>query len=390
MICDSDIFRTSARDVPGLAAVVAAAADAANDVDEKSRFPAEAVAALKEAGLLSCCLPSALGGRSSGVAELAGIARALGAACSSTGMVFAMHHTQALTLAHHASHGPIAELTATIAAEEALLASATTEITTGGDVRSSTCALTVDGPNVVLEKNAPVISYAENADYICATARRSPDSAPSDQALLVCPAASTSLEMTIPWNTLGFRGTCSHGYLLRAVAPALNVVPAPYLSISERTMLPASHLLWSAVWLGMADAAMQKARKTTQRAARKAGGKAIPQSAALLDLTVAHQSFEALVMRELDRYTNYLSSGEPEVTVGFTIAMNNLKLASSTTVVEIVGTALRVIGINGYREDHPDSVGRLLRDSFAPQLMVSNDRIRAGNAQLILAHRGLG
>ena len=65
------------------------------------------------------------------------------------------------------------------------------------------------------------------------------------------------------------------------------------------------------------------------------------------------------------------------------------RLASSTAVVEIVATALRVIGINGYREDHPDSVGRLLRDSYAPQLMVSNDRIRTGNAQLILGHRGL-
>lgn len=94
-------------------------------------------------------------------------------------------------------------------------------------------------------------------------------------------------------------------------------------------------------------------------------------------------------MRELDRFASYVDSGEPEVTVGFTIAMNNLKLASSTAVVEIVATALRVIGINGYREDHPDSVGRLLRDSYAPQLMVSNDRIRTGNAQLILGHRGL-
>jgi acyl-CoA dehydrogenase len=50
------------------------------------------------------------------------------------------HHARALSLAHHAHEGQIARLTSRIAADESLLASATTEITTGGDVRSSTCA----------------------------------------------------------------------------------------------------------------------------------------------------------------------------------------------------------------------------------------------------------
>ena len=37
------------------------------------------------------------------------------------------------------------------------------------------------GPDVALEKNALVISYAEHADYICVTARRSAASPPNDQ-----------------------------------------------------------------------------------------------------------------------------------------------------------------------------------------------------------------
>ena len=93
-------------------------------------------------------------------------------------------------------------------------------------------------------------------------------------------------------------------------------------------------------------------------------------------------------MREVNRYEAFLNSDHSEPTVGFALAMNNLKLASSMAVVDIVTGALQIIGINGYREDHPLSVGRLLRDCFAPQLMVSNDRIRANNAQLVLMHRG--
>jgi acyl-CoA dehydrogenase len=388
MIDDNTSFAAAAASVSGLPAAVKAAADAADDVDRKSRFPSEAVNLLKDARLLSCSLPTALGGRSFGIGELSVIARALGGACSSAGMVFAMHHAQALALAHHGSDGEISSLTSRIATEESLIASATTEITTGGDVRSSTCAVISDGDHVVLEKNAPVISYAEHADYIFATARRRPDSPPSDQVLVVCPVGDTTLEMTKPWDVLGFRGTCSEGYILKTRTSAANVVPVDYATISETTMLPVSHTLWSSVWLGIADAAVHKARKATRDAVRKGGSNTVPQAAKLADLTVAHQSLEAVVMREVNRYDAFLQSDHSEPTVGFALAMNNLKLASSMAVVDIVTGALQIIGINGYREDHPLSVGRLLRDCFAPQLMVSNDRIRANNAQLVLMHRG--
>lgn len=351
-------FAAAAASIPGLPAAVEAAADAADDVDRKSRFPSEAIDLVKEARLLSCSLPTGLGGRSFGITELAVIARALGGACSSAGMVFAMHHAQALALAHHGHEGPIARLTARIATEESLLASATTEITTGGDVRSSTCAVIGDGDQVVLEKNAPVISYA---DYICATARRGLDSPPNDQVLVVCLAGDTTLEMTKPWDVPGFRGTCSPGYILKTPTSSDFVVPVDYATISEATMLPVSHTLWSSVWLGIADAALQKARKSTREAIRKSDAKTIPQAAKLADLTVAHQQLEALVMREVNRYEGFLTSASTEPTVGFTIAMNNLKLASSTGVVDIVTGALQLVGINGYREDHPLSVGRLLR-----------------------------
>lgn len=372
----------------GASAAVEAAAAAAADVDEKAKFPVEAVAALKEAKLLSCSLPRELGGRSTTITELAQISRSLGAACSSAGMVFAMHHTQALSLTHHAASGPVADLTASIAESESLLASATTEISTGGDVRSSTCAVEFQDGFISLRKNAPVISYGAEADYICATARRDVDSPPSDQVLVICPASDTVLEQIGTWDVLGFRGTCSPGYLLTTRTHASHVVPVDYATISSVTMLPSSHTLWASVWLGIADAALAKARAVTRAAARKSNGGVIPQSAKLADLFQVHQTFESLVSSGIQRYEQILQSGTSDPGVSFAIAMNNLKLAASTAVLDVVVGALRLIGIDGYREDHPSSLGRLLRDAFAPQLMVSNDRIRASNAQLILAHRG--
>ena len=373
--------------IPGVSLAVKAAAEAADDVDRRSRFPSEAIEALRDAKLLSCSLPRRLGGASYGIAQLAAVARALGSGCSSAAMVFAMHHIQAMSLTRHGQSSPIEELIAKIAAQESLLASATTEITTGGDVRSSTCAIVIDGDNVILEKDAPVISYAEDADYIFTTARRGPDSPPTDQVLLVCPAGDTTLEKTTSWDVMGFRGTCSPGYILRTRTSRANLIPAEYATISGATMLPAAHTLWSAVWLGIADAAMSKARNATREAVRRAGGKPIPQAAKLAELTLVHQNFESMVTGEVVRFCEFADRGRSEPTIGFTIAMNNLKLASSLAVVEVAVGALQLIGISGYREDHPNSMSRLIRDCFAPQLMVSNDRIRTNNAQLILAHR---
>ena len=374
--------------IPGLAEAVQAATAAADDVDRKARFPAEAIEAVKDARLLSSSLPTSVGGGGFRISQLAEVARALGSSCSSAGMVFAMHHTQALTLARHGLSGPIAELTAAIAANESLLASATTEITTGGDIGSSTCAVVLDGDEVTLEKNAPVISYAEYADYICVTARRGPESAAGDQVLLVCPAGTTQLERTSTWDVLGFRGTCSPGFMLSARTARTNVLPIDYATIAAGTMLPASHTLWASVWLGIADAAVRKARTAVRQAVRKSGGKPVPQAAKLADLTVVHQNFESTVLAGVRRYEEFVESGAAEPTIGFTIAMNNLKLASSTAVIDVVAGALALIGINGYREDHAMTMGRLLRDSYGPQLMVSNDRIRQNNAQMVLAYRG--
>ena len=321
-------------------------------------------------------------------AEIEAVARTMGAACSSAAMVFAMHHTQALTLAHHGTAGPIAELTAAIARDESLLASATTEITTGGDVGRSTCAVERDGDTVILEKTAPVISYGAVADYICTTARRGPDAEPSDQVLVVCPAGDTTLEQISTWDVLGFRGTCSPGFLLKTRTSAAHVLPVDYSTISASTMLPGSHTLWASVWLGIADAALSKARDATRSAVRNKPGATVPQAAKLAELTVVHQRFEASVVRALQRYDDFLRTPDREPTVSFTITMNNLKLTASTAVIEVVLGALELIGINGYREDHPASMGRLVRDALGPQLMVSNDRIKANNAHLVLAQRG--
>lgn len=369
--------------------VARVAAEFAGDVDAAGRLPSEAIAALRSTGLLGASVPVSLGGEGLSLADLASVATVLGAACSSTAMVFAMHHSQVLSLTRHlAGSAALEALAGRIVSEQLLIASATTELGIGGDVRSSSCFVDRVGDAVNLVKNAPVISYGADADLILVTARADADSAPSDQVLVACDRASTTLEATGTWDTLGLRGTSSRGYLLSAVVSPDRIVPEPYEAISTETMLPVSHTLWAAAWLGMAKAAVETSRRYVRAAARKSIGSLPAGAPALVGLVADLEGFEALVDGAARRFDELSDDRAALGAVGFTVSMNNLKVTASTLVAQIAAKALSITGISGYRNDGQYSVARVFRDAQGAALMVHNDRIIANSAQLILIQKG--
>jgi acyl-CoA dehydrogenase len=371
------------------AAVAEIAAQHVADVDAAARFPHEAIGALRAAGLLGASVPVEWGGEGATVPQLAEVAAVLAGACASTAMIFAMHHSQVLCLTRHTAGSPaLIALARRIAADGLLLASATTEIGIGGDVRSSTCFVDRDGDRARVAKNAPVISYGENADLILVTARRDADSPPGDQVLVACRREELRLERTGSWDTLGLRGTCSFGYQLAADVPATSVLPVPYDEISTETMLPVSHVLWAGVWLGMARAAGDIARASVRAAARKAIGSVPPAATALVGLVGELQRLEALVESSAREFDAAASDRDVLGSVEFGIRMNTLKVLASNAVADIVARALSITGIAGFRNDGPFSVTRLFRDAQGAAVMVHNDRITANTAQQLLVSKG--
>jgi acyl-CoA dehydrogenase len=358
-------------------------APAANDVDRRARFPKECLDALREHRLLAATVPEDLGGMGASLSEMVDAVAAVSSQCASSGMVYAMHLIQVACMVRH-GHTPFfrAYLRDEVADRQALLASATTEVGTGGDVRTSGCAVIEEHESFKLEKQAPVISYGEYADAVLATARRAPDSPPSDQVLVLCRPPALELEPFGEWDTLGFRGTCSRGFTLRAFDSIDAILPDPYGDISSMTMLPHSHVLWGSVWLGLADGAIHKAHAFVRGAARAHPGSTPPAAIRLAELMSRHQQLDSLVRsaaRRCDTIGKEASTG-----MDFAMQMNSLKVAASSLVVEIVSGALLICGMAGYREDSDYSMGRLLRDAYGAGLMVNNDRILGNSAQLLL------
>lgn len=364
------------------------AAPFADAVDRDARFPIEAFDALRSERMLGIFIPAEYGGGGCSIADLAAICTALGQYCSATAMIFAMHQIQVACIVRHARESRFfSSYLAELADTQALIASATSEIGVGGDVRSSVCAVQHDGGSFSIIKQAPVISYGQHADAILATARRTPDAPPSDQVLVLVKRDEFKLTPTSGWDTLGFRGTCSPGFTLTATANADHIIPVAYASISCETMLPVSHIVWTSLWLGIATAAVGRARAYIRGEARKSPGKTPAASVRLADVVSRLQAMRATVNDSVRDYESIMHDADALSGMNFAIRMNNLKLTCSTAVVDIVSQAMLICGMSGYRNDSKSSLGRLLRDAYGAALMINNDRIYGANAAMLLVSK---
>jgi acyl-CoA dehydrogenase len=107
----------------------------------------------------------------------------------------------------------------------------------------------------------------------------------------------------------------------------------------------------------------------------------------LAELVARLHAMRGVVHEAVAEYASRMDDPDALGTMSYAIRVNNLKLSASESLVEIVQSAMRVAGIAGYRLDTPVSIGRALRDALGAIVMISNDRILAANATLLMASR---
>jgi acyl-CoA dehydrogenase len=179
------------------------------------------------------------------------------------------------------------------------------------------------------------------------------------------------------------RGTCSPGFVARARFAAGQVLDVPFAQVCAESMVPISHVLWSHVWLGIAAEAFDRARRAARAAARGASG-SMRAAESLSGVAAQLTQLRATVAWGLDALMACEPDRERLATVGAAVRFNNLKVAASEQAAAVCQAALRVCGMQGYRNDTPYSVGRQVRDALSAALMVSNDRIHAADAGMLL------
>ena len=368
-----------------IAAVVAAAAADAEDVDRAARFPQKAIDAARTERLLGVQIPKVFGGDSASIFDITDMCYALGRACSSSAMIFAMHQTKVACLVRHGTGSAYHEaLMRRVASEQMLLASSTTEGQNGGNIRFSSAAVERTGAEISLVRNATVISYGAQADGIVTIARRANDAAGSDQVLLAITKDDYTLERSVEWETLGMRGTCSAGFELKFKGSSEQIFPEGYDKIHAQTMTPVAHLCWSSAWAGIAAAAVERAQAFIRKAARGAGGHMPPGAAHFNAAKMTLAKLRAIITANLDAYAAHEHDERALSSLDFQSSINLLNVEASELAVETVMSAMRACGLAGYRNDGDFSVGRLLRDVLSSPIMINNDRILSNIASASL------
>lgn len=364
------------------------AAAHADKVDQEGRFPSEGMEAIKAERLMGIMIRPELGGEGASITEVADICAILGQACASTAMTYAMHQIQIASLSGYAVGSAWHEtFLKRICEEQLLIGSATSEAGIGGNLRNSLCAIEVEGDTVRLTKDATVISYGEASDAIMVTSRRHPDAAHSDQVATIFLKEQYTLEKTTVWDTLGMRGTCSDGFIFKAEAPKEQTLPRPFAEIAAQSMLAVSHLLWGALWYGIAADAVARSQSFVKAAARKSPGQVPPGALRLAEASSLLQLVKANVVAGLKQFEICKGDEDALNAMSFSVAMNNVKIGTSQTILTIINHCMLICGIAGYKNGTPFSLGRHLRDAHSAQLMISNDRILGNTSTMLLVNK---
>lgn len=362
-------------------AVATIASNNALDVDNAARFPAEAVAALKEQRLLGIGVSRDLGGEGAGVADVADVCYLLGQACSSTAMIYAMHQIKVACVTRHMRDNTVlANIMRRLCTEQLLLASSTTEGQSGGNVRSSEAPVEHADGRIALERKASVISYGAYADGIVTTARRSAEAAGTDQVLVAFLRDDYTLTRLQGWNTLGMRGTCSEGYTLKASGVAGQVLPDAYELIHAQTMVPFAHLLWGSVWTGIAAGATARAQAFIRQAMRAANGQMPPGAPQFTKALQTLRTLRGMLASSMRAYETRMNDPKALAALDFQSLITLTKVEASELAVSVVMSAMRACGLSGYRSDGDFTIGRYLRDVLSSPIMINNDRILANLA----------
>jgi acyl-CoA dehydrogenase len=364
------------------------AGPAADSVDREARFPIEAIEALKKARLMSAFVPKELGGMGTGMIELAAMCEVLGQQCASAAMVFAMHQIQVACIVRHAMEQPFYRAyVAELIEKQNVIASVTSEVGVGGEMRTSLCGVEHQGERFSLVKDASTISYGAHADDLLVTARKSQEAPANDQVAVLVRKAEYTLEQKGPWDTLGMRGTCSPPFKMTSSGVVDQIMRAPFSDVASHTMVPFSHVLWASCWLGIATSAVSRARSFVRAQARLKPGSMPPAALRLAEVAAMLQAMRANVRdvaHECEQLMESAGGTDTLSSIGFSLKMNNLKVSCSQQVTQIVQHALLICGIMGYKNDSKYAVGRHLRDAHSAALMVGNDRIYGTNASMLL------
>lgn len=340
-------------------------------IDAEGRFPAEAVAALGETGLLGLLTARSHGGMGLDLHDAARVVRALAAACGSTAMVVSMHYAAVSVIE---AHGPD-DVRRDIAAGRHLSTLAFSETGSRSHFWAPLGTARAEGDQIVLDATKSWVTSAADADSYVWTSR--PVDAAEGATLWLVPADTPGLKVADGFDGLGLRGNGScpvHAVDVRIPPTAALGDDGAGLDIALGVVLPTFQVLNASCSLGLMDAAIEKV------IAHLGSARLEHLDQTLADQPVPRQHLARMKDRAdaaaclVDDTLVALADGRADAP----LRMLQAKAVAGETALEVLDLAMRVGGGAAFRKDI--GIERHFRDArasavMAPTLDASHDLI---------------
>lgn len=340
----------------------------AEEVDREARFPREAIAALREAGLLGLGIPDTYGGPGGGPPDIVRAIRETAAACASTGMVLTMHLIAAQTLlAGTDGEGPKADALRDVAAGRHLSTLAYSEQATRSHfwAQASRAELTGDGVRITADKTW--VTAASHADsYVVATGAPGEHS-PTATELYLLPSDASGIEVQSAFDGLGMRGNDSAAVSLRDVHVSdgrrLGDAGSGFQLMLTAT-LPWFVLGCAACCVGLAESALATACRHIAEARLEHLGTSLAEVPAVRARLATAQVDLMQAQALLDQTAHQIEDGDPAAQLGVLA----LKAAAAEMAIRVTDEAMRACGGAAYSRHLP--IERSFRDARAATIMA--------------------
>lgn len=347
-----------------LAPVLEVARRYAAEVDDRGRYPEEAVAALRSSGLLGLTLPTEVGGLGAGPEVFARVTNRLAGACGSTAMIYLMHVAAAMPLA--AAPPKNLDLLPGLASGQLLGTLAFSERGSRSHFWApvSEATQTSDGVRLIAEKSW--VTSAGHADVYVVSTRSVGADTPTTADLYAVSVEHGGFSVSAPWIGMGLRGNASSPMRFdTTVDDGMRLGdPGSAFDTMMSVVLPWFNLGNAAITLGLARAALEAA------VGHVTGARLEHLDSRLADLPTirARIGRAGTVLAANEEYTWAMARKIAEPADDTMLYVLGARAAANDAALQVTDEAMRVCGGAAFSKHLP--VERAFRDARAGHVMA--------------------
>lgn len=372
-------FADTAREI-----ATAVVAPQAEREDTEAVWPADAMHALGEAGLLGLHVPESLGGHGEGLSALVAVAETLAQESASTAMCFGMHCVGTAVIAAKATDWQKQAYLEPIARGRHVTTLALSEPGTGAHFYIPQTCVSPEGDGYRVQGTKSFVTNGGHANSYVVSTSAADAAGEGTFSCILLDEGTPGMEWAEPWMGMGMRGNSSRTVRLQDVrVPRRNLLgrEGDQLWYVFEVIAPYFLMAMAGTYTGLAQAALDVAREHL-------GSRRHAHSGELLGAqpVLAHRLGELYI--EVERTRQMVRSAASRADAddpGALVAVLGCKAAAGDTAVRVANEAMTLCGGMAYREN--SRLARILRDARASHVMApSTDMLKtwAGRALLNL------